>query len=257
MSFYFFPYFCKHNRPYKYCLNLKFVKAQSYYNEIRIISSNYMLWGNVIMQWFWGKKWMQHNSSLPLIFLILGFILNQGRRSNSYQLFLHSSANNAFLVQSYGSRKGRRQRNEHVCYIFSQCACEVVILSTISQFRNLTPQVLSDAQSIIYFCLPYTRLVQSICQGGGRWQWKAPGKAKFSIAWYCHGTEHGTSVEHGTESFTHGRVILSLQGTQDWNENGSFKRSGFYLILKGNCWTIGALTLDLAVFWRWINRGKE
>ena len=49
---------------------------------------------------------MQHNSSLPLIFLILGFILNQGRRSNSYQLFLTVRLTMHFWFNHMGPEKG-------------------------------------------------------------------------------------------------------------------------------------------------------
>lgn len=54
--FLFFSYFYKHNRPYKYCLNLKFTKAQNYYNGIRIISSNYIALKQCNYTTVWGKN---------------------------------------------------------------------------------------------------------------------------------------------------------------------------------------------------------
>lgn len=115
----------------------------------------------------WGEKNERRITvSFFLVFLILGFIRNQGRRSDSYQLFLHSSANSVFLVQSYGYRNGRRQRHEHICYIFSQCDCEVVTLNAILKSEIWLHRFRLMSNATIYFCLSHSGLVQSVIQGG-------------------------------------------------------------------------------------------
>lgn len=82
--FLFFPYFYKHNRAYKYCLNLKFVKAQSCYHGIRIVSSNYIALRQRNYATLFDKRMGCEITDLSpfLIFLILGCILNQARRDN-------------------------------------------------------------------------------------------------------------------------------------------------------------------------------
>lgn len=127
-----FFYFYKHNRPYKYCLNLKFTKAQNYYNGIRIISSNYIALKQCNYTTVLGKKWRQHKGSLSfsLIFLIWGFTLKRGRKANSWISTSHSSIVQLiihFWLHPMGSDKGGgKERHEFAAFSHHMPTCEVV-----------------------------------------------------------------------------------------------------------------------------------